>query len=230
MLPAQRRTLYIKQNQALEMLKEKGVVTADIAGSEDDFKLAISIDRTALSPCIAASPTTHPTDSLARSRKFPFNYGKREFDANGIQIRDVAHHLALPKSGHGQLAKLLEKLVDIFMTKEAFLLEIRAAVTKNGELQVSGAQFGFDDAAFTSSKRQEDIHSLRNKAEEVPEEVEAEKDGIVYVKYVPWIMNSKSQKINKALIDWKEKEVSEHLVRLVSHQYYYSIRESANRI
>ena len=32
--------------------------------------------------------------------------------------------------------------------------------------------------------RQKDIQALRNIAEEVPEEVEAEKDGIVYIKFV----------------------------------------------
>lgn len=41
----------------------------------------------------------------------------------------------------------------------------------------------FDDAAYRSTKRQEDIHRLRQKDQEVPEEVEAEKDGIVYVKF-----------------------------------------------
>lgn len=51
-------------------------------------------------------------------------------------------------------------------------------------LQVSGAKFGFDDAAYRSSGRQQEVHSLRSDAEEVPEEVEAEKDGIVYVKCV----------------------------------------------
>lgn len=181
-VPEQRRTLYIKKNQAFDLLKEKGIPTTDTSSLENGFKLAISIDRTALAPCISASPTTDSVDSLARTRKFPFSYGKKEFDTNNSQIKDVAHHLGLPKSAHDQLAALVQKLVDIFMSKEAFLLETGVAVSGTGELQISEARFGFDDAAFKSSKRQEDIHSLRNKAEEVPEEVEAEKDGIVYVK------------------------------------------------
>lgn len=166
------------------MLKENGVSTVDV-GSENDFKLAISVDRTTLSPCIAASRTADPVDSATRTRKFPFDYGKREFDSNGTHVKHVAQCLALPKSAHSQLAALLNRLVDIFMRKEAFLLETQVTMSGTGELQVSRARFGFDDAAFTSSKRQEDVHSLRNKAEEVSEEVEAEKHGIVYVKYVP---------------------------------------------
>ncbi|KAK2761545.1 hypothetical protein FQN54_001373 [Arachnomyces sp. PD_36] len=178
----QARTLYIKQDQAFDMLREKGVTTVDATEDGNDFKLSISIDRTALSPCISASPTANPTDSLARTRKFPFRYGKKEFDANSTQMKDVAHHLGLPKSANEQLAVLVQKLVDIFMSKEAFLLETQVTTSTAGELQVNGARFGFDDAAFKSSKRQEDVHNLRNKSEEVPEEVEAEKDGIVYVK------------------------------------------------
>lgn len=190
-VPAQRRTFYVKQHQAFDMLKEKGITTADTAGSENDFKLAITVDRTALSPCIAASPTTHEPDSVARTRKFPFNFGKREFNANGTQIKDIAHHLSLPKSSYNQLATLLGQLIDIFMSKEAFLLETQVTLTGSGELLVSKARFGFDDAAFRSSNRQEDVHSLRNKAEEVLEEVEAEKDGIVYVKCVPLMIRQR---------------------------------------
>jgi succinyl-CoA synthetase alpha subunit len=40
----------------------------------------------------------------------------------------------------------------------------------------------FDDSAYKSGKRQEDIHRLRQKDSEDPQEVEAEKDGIVYVR------------------------------------------------
>ena len=85
---------------------------------------------------------------------------------------------------HGSLAALVQEIVSLFMTKEAFLLETNVSLAPNGNLEVRGARFGFDDAAYRSSKRQEDIHKLRNKAEEVPAEVEAEKDGIVYIKCV----------------------------------------------
>lgn len=194
------------------MLKEKGIATVDTIGSENGFKLAVSVDRTALSPCIAASPTTDAVDSVARTRKFPFNYGKREFDAKGTQLKDIAHHLSLPKSSHSQLASLLGRLVDIFMGKEAFLLETQVALSGNGELLVSGARFGFDDAAFRSSKRQEEVHNLRNKAEEVPEEVEAEKDGIVYVKCVPLTFCFWMQMAKRTFIGLKGRVVSGHLV------------------
>lgn len=77
----------------------------------------------------------------------------------------------------------MQSLWEIYKEKEAFVLETQVGICTDGSFEVHGARFGFDDAAFRSSGRQEDIHRLRNTAEEVPEEVEAEKDGIVYIKY-----------------------------------------------
>jgi succinyl-CoA synthetase alpha subunit len=99
-------------------------------------------------------------------------------------LQAVAKHIGLAESSHAKLSALVQELVDIFLTKEAFVLETKVGMTPDGNLEVHGARFGFDDAAYRSAKRQEDIHNLRNKAEEVPEEVEAEKDGIVFIKCV----------------------------------------------
>lgn len=103
----------------------------------------------------------------------------------------MTSYVGLPESSRGKLASLIQTLWNIFKEKEAFVLETRVGASANGSLEVRGARFGFDDAAFRSSGRQEEIHSLRNTAEEVPEEVEAEKDGIVYVKWVLfWTLNT----------------------------------------
>lgn len=75
--------------------------------------------------------------------------------------------------------------MNVFVTKEAFLLEVKAGIAPDtNDIHIIDARFGFDDAAHRSSGRQSDIHALRNKADEVPAEVEAEKDGIVYITYV----------------------------------------------
>jgi succinyl-CoA synthetase alpha subunit len=101
---------------------------------------------------------------------------------NSSLVSAVASYVSLPESSHGKLASLVQALWNIFKEKEAFVLETRVGTSADGILEVRGARFGFDDAAFRSSGRQEEIHSLRNTAEEVAEEVEAEKDEIVYVK------------------------------------------------
>lgn len=173
----QKRSLYVKQFQAFDILKQKSVPIRE-APSDSDASITISVDRTALSPCIIASPSASHLD---KAQKFPFAYTQTSFDNSPI-IADVSSHLGLPESAQNKLASLVQALWEIFKEKEAFVLETRLGTSADGSLEVHGARFGFDDAAFRSSKRQEDIHSLRNTAEEVPEEVEAEKDGIVYVK------------------------------------------------
>lgn len=120
-----------------------------------------------------------------------------QFTADEANIRAVANHLSLRESALEPLSKLAQNLLDIFMKKEAFVLETKVSVSSNGGFQVNGARFGFDDAAYKSSKRQEDIHGLRNKTEEVPEEIEAENEGIVYIKYECPLKRQKY-----FLIDW----------------------------
>lgn len=175
----QKRSLYIKQFQAFDILEQKSVIFSE-SPSASDFAVSVSVDRTALSPCIIAAPTAESDPS--QSRRFPFGYTQRNLD-EGSLIPEVASHVGLPASAHGRLSSLVQALWEIFREKEAFVLETRVGTTPDGSLEVHGARFGFDDAAFRSSGRQEDIHRLRDTAEEVPEEVEAEKDGIVYVKY-----------------------------------------------
>lgn len=175
----QRRNLYVKPFQALDILKQRSIAVSETA-SDSDGSVSISVDRTALSPCIVAS--SGPKFEPSRSRKFPFSYSLDTFENNAV-IPEVAAYLSLPIPAQGKLASLVQALWEIFKEKEAFVLETRIGLSTESSLEVHSAHFGFDDAAYRSAGRQEDIHSLRNKAEEVPEEVEAEKDGIVYVKY-----------------------------------------------
>lgn len=180
---SQRRTLYIKQSQAFDMLKEKGIPTIDTpapAPAKEQL-LAISIDRSARQPCVIASPTTDPDQVFAQSRKFPFAYGTDGATSDAM-IERVSAHLGISGTGQQSVGRLIEDLVDIFMEKEAFVLETKIVLTSQGGLQVQGAHFGFDDAAFRSSGRQKDVHALRDVSTEVPQDVEAEKEGMIYVK------------------------------------------------
>jgi Succinyl-CoA synthetase, beta subunit len=155
-------------------------VNESASSFDSSVSVSITVDRTALSPCIIASPSSN--FNTAQSQKFPFPYTQTEFESSVIAA--VASHLGLPVSTHKQLTEIVQALWEIYKEKEAFTLETQIGISADGTLEIHGARFGFDDAAFRSSGRQEDIHKLRNKSEEVAEEVEAEKDGIVYVKYV----------------------------------------------
>jgi len=101
-------------------------------------------------------------------------------------IKAVLAHLqmdAAPPAAMAGTAKLVMTLVDIFKQKEAYALATYISGTQDGNIRVDDAAFSFDDSAYKSCKRQGDIFALRDKSKEDADEVEAEKDGIVYVKF-----------------------------------------------
>jgi succinyl-CoA synthetase alpha subunit len=175
---AQKRTLYIRESDALDMLRVRGVNASEYSGKGDRHLLAVAVDRENLSPCIVASPAIDQENPHAEAKKFPFDYRK------GLDISQasaIAKHMKLGETSKESLPKLINELIDLYKSKEAFLLET-ILVERLGDLKVVGAHFGFDDAAFRSTQRQADVHALRRIEDEDPHEVEAEKDGIVYIK------------------------------------------------
>ncbi|TVY43191.1 Succinate--CoA ligase [ADP-forming] subunit alpha-1, mitochondrial [Lachnellula subtilissima] len=175
---AQKRNLYIRENLAFDLLRERGINASEYSGKGRKRMLAVGIDRANMSPCIIASPATNNQEPHVEAKKFPFDYVKGFVPS---QIPVIAEHLQLGGPAKESLAKLINSLVGLYMQKEAFLLET-SFVERLGDLKVVGAHFGFDDAAFRSTKRQGDIHALRRIEDEDAQEVEAEKDGIVYIK------------------------------------------------
>ena len=180
-LQVQRRSLYIRQDQALVMLKERGIPTVDAPVTDDPKMIAVSIDRSTRQPCIVVSPTTNPNSIFGSTKRFSFAYGSGEGTSDDM-LDKVANHLGVSGKGRTVLHKLMKELIDLYMSKEAFVLRTHFMLDDDGGLQVQAAKFGFDDSAFRSSKRQQDIHALREIEKEPPEEVEAEKEGMVYVR------------------------------------------------
>jgi succinyl-CoA synthetase alpha subunit len=170
--------LYIREVDAFDMLRARGINTGDYSGRGKKRLLAVAIDRANLCPCIIASPATDQENPHAEFKRFPFDY-RKGFDAS--QARAIAKYLELGETYKASLPKLIDSLIEIYMSKEAFLLET-LIVERLGGLKVVAARFGFDDAAFRSTQRQADVHALRRFEDEDPQEVEAEKDGIVYIK------------------------------------------------
>ena len=180
--PVQRRSLYIRQDQALDMLKERGIPTVNAPVTSDPKLIAVSIDRSTRQPCIVVSPTTNPATIFSKTRRFPFAYASNEGTSDAMMDK-VTAHLGVSGKGRVVLQKLITELIDLYMSKEAFVLRTHFILDDNdGGLQVQAAKFGFDDAAFRSSKRQQDTHALREIEKEEAQEVEAEKEGMLYVK------------------------------------------------
>ena len=158
---SQKRTLYVKQEHAFDMLREKGIKTAESQSSGQEYLLAVSIDRTSRSPCVTVSPTTTSPAMYEQVRRFPFAYGSSAYKDDTF-VSEVSKHLGVNGSSQQPIRKLIEDLVDIFMSKEAFMLETRLSFPSDGQLQVQSAKFGFDDSAFKSAKRQKEVHALRD--------------------------------------------------------------------
>jgi succinyl-CoA synthetase alpha subunit len=177
----QRRSLYIRQDQALDMLKARGITTVDEPVADNPKMIAISIDRSFRQPCIVASPTTNADEIYANSKRFPFAYGTQEGKSEQM-LDKVAAHLQISDKAKPILSRFINELIDLYMNKEAFVLRTHFVMDDEGDLKVQAAKFGFDDSAFRSSKRQQDIHKLREIEKEAPEEIAAEKEGMVYVK------------------------------------------------
>ncbi|KAF5002550.1 hypothetical protein FDECE_10580 [Fusarium decemcellulare] len=100
----------------------------------------------------------------------------------GISDKFVAHFfkkMCLPERTLEDLGKLLRGMFSIFSEKEAISLKTNVILTRNERLFCTDSRFFFDDAA---RGRQPELFSLRDSSLEVPEEVEAEKHGLVYVR------------------------------------------------
>jgi succinyl-CoA synthetase alpha subunit len=162
------------------MLEEVNIQAATKPSTSEDFYLSITIDRTARSPCITVSSATSSEPSL----RIPFNYANPEFSDNentAIQ-NQILSFLGHETKHQEAVGEYIRKLYNIFTTNEAFALETRVSFSRQGEIVAHEANFGFDDAAYRSSGRQERVHKLRDIESEVPEEVKAEESGIVYIK------------------------------------------------
>ena len=177
--PSQKRTLIIKTKQALDLLKGRGIKIGKITG--EGQMLAISIDRSNRMPAIVASPTSEPSQMFAKARRYGFEYGSQDATSEKM-LKTVIATLGVSDNAKPALKKLIGDLVDMYMQKEAQVLRTNIAVSSSGDIEVTDAQFRFDDAAFRSSKRQGDIHALRDIESEVPEEIAGEKEGMAYVK------------------------------------------------
>ena len=158
------------------MLESHGI---PISQSEDpesrDYFLTLNVDRTHYTPCIVTSYSIGGESPQLHAKTYPLGFDK-------ATLSSIATDLNCKEASFESLSHLLSSLIDVFFGKEASSLSIRVSRNQQGELTVARAEFTFDDAAFRSSGRNADLQEMREIKDEVPEELEAEKDGIVYIK------------------------------------------------
>ncbi|KAK1675107.1 hypothetical protein BDP55DRAFT_664621 [Colletotrichum godetiae] len=165
-----------------ETLINKLHVTETV-NSEKKWYLAITFDRENYCPTIIASKfggvaiekiaAQHP-DEL-HTFQFEFTEGI----TSGLADK-VSRCLGASAKETEDLKDILGRLYKLFTTKDATLLEIKTlASSPEGGLICTDAKFSFDDA---TTKRQNSLFAERDTDHEIPEEVEAEKYGLVYVR------------------------------------------------
>ena len=93
---------------------------------------------------------------------------------------ETVKKLGLNDNINGQIINIINSLYNLAKEKDALLVEINPlVVTKQGEVIALDAKINFDDNALF---RHEDILALKDEAEENPYELQAQKDGLNYIK------------------------------------------------
>lgn len=145
--------------------------------------LAMTIDRENYGPAIIISKQGgSDIDIIAKEHPeslFTFNFRLSEGITADLVSR-ISARLELTFRETENLQRILEPMYKIFSQKDATSLEINPlAHSVDGSLACLDANFTFDNSA---AKRQPDIFALRDQTQEVPDEVEAESHGLLYVK------------------------------------------------
>ena len=162
------------------MLAAMGVPLTE---SEDpwsrDYFITVTVDRTRYTPCIITSFSIGGESSQYHAKTYALGLSKY---IDGAMFSSIATDLNCQRESFDSLTKILTAMTEIFFNKEGLSLTTRLSRNNEGKLAVARSSFTFDDAAFRSGKRQCDIQEMRDVKDEVLEEVEAENDGIVYIK------------------------------------------------
>ncbi|KAG8412257.1 hypothetical protein J3458_014443 [Metarhizium acridum] len=174
--------LLTKDNGTDGHLVEK-LYVAEAATCDSHWYLAMTIDRENYQPAIIVSKEggveldvliSEQPDSL-----FTFGFGMSE-GINNALVQDIQQRLGTTDQEMAKLTHILTQMYSIFRDREATHLEINPlGRSLDGSFTSLNAIFTFDKAA---EQRQEEVSALRDKTQEVPDEVEAEKHGLVYVR------------------------------------------------
>ncbi|PCD42038.1 hypothetical protein AU210_004574 [Fusarium oxysporum f. sp. radicis-cucumerinum] len=148
---------------------------------EEKWRLTMAVDRERYRPIIKIRDTKDPQGlpNALYERAFQEVF---EFSlSTGITeelLSDIAQSFHLGKDSRDSLREVIRRLFSIFREKDALSLETDLLFLKDGKFMCNNSDFFFDDAA---RERQRKLFFLRDKKQEIPEELRAEKHGLVYV-------------------------------------------------
>ncbi|KHN95194.1 succinyl-CoA synthetase beta chain [Metarhizium album ARSEF 1941] len=177
-----KQNLVTKYNSPHGHFVDKLYVT-EAATCDAHWYLAMTIDRENYRPAIIVSKVggveLHDVVEQRPESLFTFNFGLSEGITDAL-VQDIQRRLGTTGQETESLTHILTQMHSIFRDREATHLEINPlGRCPDGSFTSLSANFAFDKAA---EQRQADMFALRDKTQEVPDEVEAEKHGLVYVR------------------------------------------------
>lgn len=164
-------------------IKVNQIYVAESIEHDDEWYLALTLDRENYTPVVVVSKKGGvDVEKLAKEKPDELHSFKFSL-TSGITaelVSRISECLKLPPKEVESLRKTLTGLYNLFVAKDATLLEINPlARSSNGTFTCLDAKFTFDPAA---EKRQKELFALRDREKEVEEELEAEKYGLIYIK------------------------------------------------
>lgn len=150
--------------------------------ADKKWHIAMTIDREKYCPVIRLKELKSSQRTSSHKKEKSPQYSFAFSLKNGIPdhlVFEVSKRLGQPETKPEPLGRILRGMFKIFSEKEAINLETNLLDTSDGQIICSDSAFFFDDAA---QKRQPGLFALRDSAQEIQEEVEAEKYGLVYVR------------------------------------------------
>ncbi|KAH6973949.1 succinyl-CoA synthetase-like protein [Ilyonectria destructans] len=152
-----------------------GLYVAESIDFDETWYLSMTLDRENYTPVMIVSRSRDGASGGRGSYKM----GLGEGITSDLLCRISKHVGASPKE-EKNLKDILVRLHNLLVAKEATLLEInQLALGSDGTFTCLDANLNFDYAA---EKRQRELFAMRDAKAEVPEEVEAQKHGLVYIK------------------------------------------------
>ena len=151
-------------------------------GRDDEYYLAILLDRATSKPVIVAS-TEGGMEIEHVAHATPEKIFKVHVDPavglQAFQARQIAFSLGFTGELFKQCVTLVTKLYQFYWEKDCAMVEVNPLlVTKEGKLLALDAKVSFDDNALF---RHPDVVALRDLNEEDAKEIEASKYGLSYI-------------------------------------------------
>ncbi|EXM20308.1 Succinyl-CoA synthetase-like [Fusarium oxysporum f. sp. vasinfectum] len=150
---------------------------------DEEWYLALTVDREKYAPVVLVSKhgginvEDNANSSTGSLQSFHFNL------SDGITpglVSRIQKGIGASEDEANKLGTILDRLLQIFISKDATMLEINPLVrTADANFKCLDAKFTFDDA---SERRQPELFAMRDVEAEVSEELEAQKHGLVYIK------------------------------------------------